>query len=369
MAGMNVGIVGVGGIGLAYAAWIAHREHDVAVWSPRGGSAPLLREEPLRATGILDYTGRVGYADSAQALAARSDVIMIAVPLNGHRFAIDELLPHLRSGQLVIVSSMGSLSALYLYERASALGLEIRVASFGTTALTARRKSPSHVEVMTRRNSLGVSCLPRSRSNKAIAVCDALFGGEFTVDATPLVSTLANSNAVSHVPLALFNWTRIERVENWPQYHFMTPQVAGVIAKLDAERRSVAEAYGIKVRSVEQHLAQSFGTATVNLADIAAELHLRRGGPPGPTDVNTRFLSEDVPYGLVFLFALGSVAGVPTPATEAMIATAGLILGQDFFTANDLVRALRLPSETVDGLLKRVSVDLEQSAATSNHGL
>lgn len=83
------------------------------MWSPRG-SADVLRREPLSATGALEVTLRVGHANSAQELAEFSDVILIAVPLNGHRMVMDALLPHLRSGQLVLVSSMASLSSLYL---------------------------------------------------------------------------------------------------------------------------------------------------------------------------------------------------------------------------------------------------------------
>lgn len=356
MSRVNVGIIGSGGIGLACAAWTAQRGHEVSVWSPRG-SAEALRHEPLCATGALEVTLRVGYADSAQELAARADVILIAVPLNGHRMVMDALLPHLRSGQLVIVSSMASLSSLYLYERALAQGIRVSVASFGTTALTARRKSPTHVNVMTRRASVSVSCLPRCDSQNALTVCEALFGGTgFTTEDSPLVSTLANTNAVTHAPLALFNWTRIERGENWPQYYFMTPHVSAVIEKLDAERRAIANAFGIDVRSIERHFSQSFNIDAERLADIATELHQRRGGPPGPTDVKTRFLSEDVPYGLVFLLALGRVARVSAPITEATITMAGLIVGEEFASGNDLIDALRLSSESVDGLLSRVSI-------------
>lgn len=354
---MKVGIVGTGGIALASAAWMADRGHEASLWSPRGGGADALRDEALRSTGALESKVRVGVADSAAELARRADVLLIAIPLNGHRAAMDALLPHLRSGQMVIVSSMGSLSALYLYEAARTRGLSVAVASFGTTVLTARRQGPAQVRIMTRRTSLGVSCLPRSDQSRALATCEALFGPGFTTDENALASALTNINPVAHGPLALFNWTRIERGESWPQYHFMTPRVAAVIEQLDAERMAVAGAFGLRLRTIERHFAQSFDTQSERLAEIAAELHDKRGGPPGPTDVNTRFLSEDVPYGLVFTLALSHVTQVPAPATEATAAMAGMLLGEDFAAANDLIFALGLPAETVSGLLARVNAD------------
>ena len=352
---MKVGILGTGGIALASAAWMAQRDHEVKLWSPRGGGADALRHEALRSSGVLESTVRVAVADSVAELAQFADVLLLAIPLNGHRAVMDALLPHLRTGQMVIVSSMGSLSALYLYEAAMTRGVPISVASFGTTVLTARRQGPAEVRILTRRTTLGVSCLPRSDQALALKTCETLFGPGFTSDENALATALTNINPVAHGPLALFNWTRIERGENWPQYHFMTPRVAAVIEQLDAERMAVAGAFGLRLRTIERHFAQSFDTQAEHLADIAAELHDKRGGPPGPTDVKTRFLSEDVPYGLIFTLALSHVTQVPAPATEATAAMAGLVVGEDFAAANDFIFALRLPAETVNGLLTRVN--------------
>jgi opine dehydrogenase len=351
---MKIGIAGTGGIGYASAAWLAHGGHDVRVWSPGGRGAHALREAPLQAEGVLAATVRVGVADTAALLARHADAILVAVPVNGHKAVMDALLPHLRSGQTVIVSSMASLSALYLHEQAAARGVDLTVASFGTTVLTARRSGPAQVRIMTRRSELGVAALPAARGSEALQLCRALFGDLFVPQANCLASTLTNINPVAHGPLALFNWTRIERAENWPQYHYMTPQVAGVILRLDAERLALAHAFGLQVRTIEEHFAKSFGTTTPTLAEIAAELHAKRGGPPGPTDTGTRFLAEDVPFGLAFCEVLGALAGVDMPATRAIVQTAGLVLGRDLAAENDLVDALRLRGESRDGLLARV---------------
>ncbi|MEI2744916.1 MAG: NAD/NADP octopine/nopaline dehydrogenase family protein [Ottowia sp.] len=352
---MKIGILGVGGIGLASAAWLAQRGHEAWLWAPRGAA-----REPgagtLVSTGVLDARAQVTWAPSVAALSAACEVLVVAVPVNGHRTVMDALAPHLRPGQTVIVSSMASLSSLYLFEQARRLGVaDLTVASIGTTVLTARREAADRVRIMTRRSQLGVSALPTARQGQVLALCTALFGDGFAVQSNALASALTNINPAAHGPLALFNWTRIERAENWPQYHYMTPGVAAVIEKLDAERLALAAAFGLQVRSIEQHFAQSFGTQAERLADIAAELHAKRGGPPGPTDIHTRFLAEDVPYGLVFCAALGRLASVPTPATDTLIAAASLICGVDHASGNDLLEPLGLARESPAGLLARVN--------------
>jgi len=327
------------------------------LWSPRDNGDIPAGEARIASAGILESNVNTRIAQNVEMLAAYAEVILIAVPANGHKSVIDALLPYLRSSHIVIISSMASLSSLYLYEMALSRGVSITVASFGTTALTARRQKKYHVRIMTRRNSLGVSCLPLSQRKNILTLCESMFGDGFVADENMLFTALANVNPVAHVPLVLFNWTRIELGEHWPQYHFMTPRVSAVIEQLDADRRSVAEAFGLTVRTIGQHFANSFNARSKMLADIAAELHAKRGGPPGPTDMKTRFLFEDVPYGLVFTLTLGKISRTNIPVTNHIAIMAGLITGEDFFPANDLMNALHLPNESVAGLLARVNAD------------
>ncbi|MET3379808.1 NAD/NADP octopine/nopaline dehydrogenase family protein [Variovorax paradoxus] len=350
----RVGIAGTGAIALASAAWLRQAGHGVTMWSPGGQGAEALRTQALEASGIQSFSVTVEVADDAAGLCAASDVLLLALPVNGHKRVMDALLPSLRDGQTVIVSSMASLSSLYLHEAARRAGRQITVASFGTTVLTARRESGTQVRVMTRRKAVGVSALPASETAQAVALCTALFGDGFSAQDSALASALANVNPQSHGPLAVFNWTRIERAENWLQYHCMTPGVSRAIEALDQERRAVAAAFGIELGPIEAHFARSFGTTSEKLEDIAAELHAKRGGPPGPTQVDTRYVTEDMPYGLAFVEALGAIAGVPTPATRTIVDAASLVNGVDFRRENDLLEPLGLANETVAGLLARL---------------
>lgn len=352
MQKVRIGIIGVGAIGLASAAWISQRGFAVGMWSPRSDVHPLMTT-PLTSTGLLGTTQDICLAPNAQALSEAAEVLLIAVPANGHRAVMDAVLPHLRSGQLVIVSAMSSLSSLYLYEAALAQGKRISVASFGATALTARRTSATTVNIMTRRASVGVSCLPQSMLASALATCETLFGGNFVAADDPLATTLSSTAAVGHVPLALFNWTRIERAEVWPQYRYMTPQVSSVIEMLDAERLAVANAFGLSLPGVAQNFIKSFKVQGTSLAEVATALHEQRGGPPGPTAVDTRYLTEDVPFGLVCLLALARMADVATPVTELMIANADLVTGRALSRDNDLLEALGLPANDIAGLQAR----------------
>jgi opine dehydrogenase len=111
----------------------------------------------------------------------------------------------------------------------------------------------------------------------------------------------------------------------------------------------------LELRSIEAHLAASFGAGGADLAAIAAELHAKRGGPPGPATTATRFITEDIPFGLVFTTHLARIADVPCPATKLLIDAVAMIAGPEATTGNDLVGPLRLEQESRAGLLMRVA--------------
>ena len=361
---MIVAIVGAGAIARAYAALLAGAGHAAALWSPSGAGTrdlrtastyvsawPDARAVTLTYSGAVEGTATVAALGSPADLAAAAAVI-VALPAPAYANVLPTIAPHLRPGQTVFVTGALSLAPLWLAELAAAHGTRPVVAASGTTVATARTRDGG-VTVMTIRTRLGAAALPISETRNALALCAALFGDRFDAADSLLAVTLTNINPVAHAAMALANFTRIERGETWPQYHYLTPAVARLIESMDAERRAIAAAFGVRVTTIEAHFQRSFDVPQATLAEIAAELHRRRGGPPGPTSLDTRFVLEDVPYGLVFNAALARIAGVSVPATEAVITTLSTLYGRDFRAENPLIGALGLPAATRQSLLAR----------------
>lgn len=102
----------------------------------------------------------------------------------------------------------------------------------------------------------------------------------------------------------------------------------------------MASAFGLTVRSIELHFHHSFGAPMVDFSDQCRWVHANLGSPNGPATLDTRYITEDVPYGLVFNARMARLAGVATPITDACIALAGGAYGRDFNQANDLIDAI-----------------------------
>jgi opine dehydrogenase len=360
----QVAIAGAGAIARAYAALLARDGHEVALWSPGGAglrdlaasgalaaNSSSARSATLAAVGQVTGAHRVTVLDAPDAIAA-ADVVIVALPANAYASALPRVAAHLRTGQLVFVSGALSLAPLWLAELAAAGGRRPTFAASGTTVATARTREGG-VSVNTVRTRVAVAALPVAATDAALATLCALFGDRFDGADDMLAVTLSNINPVAHSAMALCNLTRIEYGEAWPQYHYLTPAVARLVGAMDAERQAIAAAFGRRVAAIEAHFQRSFDVAQRALADIAAELHRRRGGPPGPTSLDTRFVLEDVPFGLACNAALARIVGVAVPATAATIATLSILYGRDLAGENPLLDALSLPTATKATLAAR----------------
>lgn len=92
------------------------------------------------------------------------------------------------------------------------------------------------------------------------------------------------------------------------------------------------------VRDVEEHYRISFGFEHgLSLTRMAAMVHEVRKGPPGPTSTDTRFVTEDVPFGIVCIERLAREAGVPVPLHSAGIDLFCAIYDRDFRSENHLL--------------------------------
>ena len=341
---MQVAILGAGGIGLGYAALLCAQGHAVTLWSPSGATAVA-----LQSGAVLEATGAVAghFRPAARSRCAEAiegaAVVIIAVPGYGHRRVIDEAAPHLRAGQTVVISAHLSLSALYLAKRLAERGIELPIATWATTVTTGRRAGPVGVNVSGVRSRLDIACVPAAAIDAAEAACRELFGDRFERRADILAIALSNLNPPAHMANSLLNFTRIERGEHWENYGCITEGVGRLIEALDRERLAVAAAFGLAVRTVVEHYVLSFGVPSGSVHEMAQAVNRMRGGnPPGPRSADTRYVLEDVPFGLVPMVAFARIAGVRVPLHESGVELFSAIYGRDFRDDNDLLPALEL---------------------------
>lgn len=355
---VRVGIAGAGSIAFATAALLHARGHDAALWSPSGaGTKALADGAELQAQGALDVRFRPRIAHSAAELAA-NEALLIAVPGYGHKQVMDALAPHIRAGQTVIVSSHLSLGAIYLAGTLAARGVAAPITAWGTTAVTGRRLDPCSVRVNTVRDEVDLCTVPDTAQDAQLALCAELFGPVFTPRAGLLAITLSNLNPQNHMAIALGNMSRMERGEAWSQGQNVTPNIGRLIEALDAERLAIAARLGLAVKTVFEHFHRSFHVPVASISAMNQAMVQQGTGGTGPATADSRYVTEDVPYGLVATAMLGDLAGAPAALHWAGVRLFSAMYGRDFTRENDLLTALDL---------KRRSLAELAAAARSGH--
>lgn len=334
---MKVGIAGAGNIGMGYAGFLSLTGHDARVWSPSGTRTEGLRiGEALVLTGAVEGSCNPQVCTSAEELA-QADVIVLALPAYGHKLVIDALSLHLEKRHTVIISGHLSFAALYLAKKLAQRGVQIPIVAWSTTLLTCKARGANRFNVGAIRSKVDMATVPAGDAGRALETCVALFGERFAPKDDILTIALSNINPQNHVSSALCNLTRIERNESWLQNSMVTSTVGKYIEALDVERVAVASAFGKTVRTIFDHYRLSFDVTGGSVSEMSAKQVERGSDPAGPIGLDTRWIVEDVPFGLVPTIYLAELAGVPVPMHQSSLNIIGACYGRDFAADNNLL--------------------------------
>jgi len=334
---MKVAILGGGAIGITYAAMLTRSGHDVVLWSETAG--PL--NDTIYVEGAFTFSGHIQQNPDLRKAVQNADVLICARGARGTQDLIDQLVPFITSGQTIIFSAELSLCSAYADQMLKSAGKQVPIMSWSTTVVTARRIAADRISCGTIRDRVDYAVTAARDPDDSHAVLAGLFNTEFHQLPSALAVALSNLNPPIHLANALANLTRIEKAENWENYAGITPSVGRVIEALDLERLALAAHFGLKVRTVFEHYLSTFPGITAGPVTAMASQVSSKGPPvPGPRSLDTRYLTEDIPFGLVPLVHIAGLVGVDMPLHKAGIRLASVYAGRDFGAENRMLGAV-----------------------------
>ncbi len=352
---MKVAVVGAGNGGTAVATDLAHRGHDVTLIktsnSIHDDNFNYLIENDGHMT--LDEFGEFKSGDIAHVTRDLSavrgcPVVIVYVQTNYHESVIERLAPELEDGQILLINP-GYLSTAYVLKHCKK---DVIVAEATSSFIDCRIRQPGMIKVGFRnvRNPIGI--YPRSRREEAIAVLDQL-GFPLVYWNSVVETALHNPNMIVHTVGAVMSIPRVEKTNgDYCMYHeVFTPSVWKILEKLDGEKMDVLEHLGFpRIPYVE---ACKFRNSLDDDRD-AKEVFFWYAGMPtrakGPTSVESRYISEDVPQGIVMLEALGKALNIATPVAAGLIEIASAALGRDLRAEGRTIE--RLGRENIEKILR-----------------
>jgi opine dehydrogenase len=338
-------VMGAGHGGLAMAGHLGLMGFEVRLFNRTSARLEAIRERGgIQLSGELSGFGKVTLATDCAAEALEgADVVMVVVPATAHRFMAQACAPHLRDGQVIVLAPGRTLGALEFRQVLTRLGCEadVTIAETQTFLYASRVTGPGQARVFAVKNFIPLATLEAHRIPACLAVVRKAFP-QFIPGDNVLKTGFNNIGTVFHPALMVLNAGWVEDPIDFEFYYQGTSaSVSRVLERLDAERVAVAAAIGIRGMTAREWLYFAYDAVGKTILEA---VHANPGyrGILAPHRMAMRYLTEDVPCGLVPMSSIGRRFGVSTPTMDSIIHMASTLLDRDFCKEGRTVESLGL---------------------------
>jgi len=291
----------------------------IEVEGPNGGFAPL----EMASTDLKAST------DGA-------DIIIIVTGGNFQEKVAESLSTLLRDGQLILLVQGNTCGSLIVRRALDQAGCKAKVdiAEMDNYPMSAWRRAPARIAPIVTKRGLQIATFPGNRIDAVFRRLATLF--PTAVPAKNVVHTgFVNANAMLHVANCVGNAGLIDRGGTYKFYaEGVTPMIGRLYEAINAERVAVAAKLGAKVPDLAAWFELTYGVREKTLSETCQKLTFNSDGPyqatGTPKSFEHKYVSEDVPAGLMPMSAIGKAVGVPTPSIDAVITLAQIMAGTDF---------------------------------------
>lgn len=325
---MKIAVVGAGNAGCAVAADLTLKGHEITLIK----TSHAMHDDNFNY--LINHNGKMTLNEFGEiktayiskvsrdlSLVRGNEIIVIYVQTNFHEELIKKLSPYLENEQIVLINP-GYLSTAYVMKHCN--NKNVIVAEAQSSFIDGRIMKPGYFQVGFRnvRNPIGI--YPVDSKRTAIKKLDKM-QEHFVYLKSVIEAALHNPNLIVHTVGAVMSIPRIEIAKNeFCMYHEVytrnNPSTWSVLEALDEEKMNILEKLGFERLS---YVNACKYRNSIDDESNAKEVFLSYAEMPtrakGPVKVDSRYISEDVPQGLVMLEALGKVLSVPTPICTSLI--------------------------------------------------
>lgn len=304
--------------------------------------------------GVIEGFGPVEFAttDMAKAVSG-ADVIMVIAPAIAHRDIAKSMAPHLAKGQIVFVHPGATFGALEFNQEFARSGIArgaVTLCEAQSLLYATRLVCHGEVSIKGIKQSLAVGVLPAARTAETVAVLSEAFP-EIHAAKNVLETSLTNLNAVMHPTPSLLNASLIESKWDWKYYmDGITPTIGNLVERLDKERIAIGTAVGLDLPGVLEMYHEMYGVEAPTLSETV-RLNKAYWEIAGQKRIDTRYVLEDIPTGLVPMIALAEKFGVPCDIMKTICHLGNYLLDRELMTTGRTLENLGLAGFSKEELL------------------
>lgn len=173
-----------------------------------------------------------------------------------------------------------------------------------------------------------------SRTEKVVSDLNKFFPQYIAVPNIFYTSFL-DINAFVHPISAILNAGRIELTKGDYDFYWggISPGVCANMEAIDNEKIAISEAIGFKQESLNELVHKYYGHPECRhcmISLVTVRFMEETPEAKAPSTTHHRYITEDVPYGLVPLSGLAEKVNVPTPHMDAVITLASTFNGENY---------------------------------------
>ena len=315
-------VYGAGHQGMSMAAHLALNGVDVNLYNRTAENIKKIMESSaVGCSGVVNGNAVIGRA-SSDLSEVISDVVMVTVPSSAHKETARKIAPYVHEQMVIVLNPGRTFGAIDFAEELKRNGVRSlpQIAETQTIVYTCRKSGENSVNIFALKKDVKISAINGSDIQYILnAVPDCLRPYFTPVDSVALTS-LSNIGMVLHCAPVMMNvgWIECEKADFKYYYDGISKSVANMMEKIDAERIAVAKAGGFEVESLKQWLERTYYVKGETLFECIQNNKAYRE-IDAPPSLNTRYIFEDVPNGLVPIEAMGQEYGIPTPNITTII--------------------------------------------------
>lgn len=357
---MKIAVLGSGNGGCAVAADYALHGHDVSIFDfpqfPSNIDA-IANANGIKATGQVEGFASISYAGYDILKATQNaDLIFVVGPSYSHLPMAQAYKKVMQNGQKIIICP-GTNGGSLVFKKELGITFAddtITVAETSTLPYACRIQDPGEIHIYLKlKSGLFIASLPASKNQEIFNLFSSVYP-DSTLYENVFQTILQNGNNVIHPAISLLNVGRIESPEDFLFYEQgVTPAGGRLMKAVDDERMALAKALEVSIIS-EPETGIIQGYMTENNYDTGYSKAPGFKGIVAQTQIDYRYFTEDVGFGLILLTDLAKVVGVKTPVMNAIIEIVSVLLERDF--KKEAQRTLK--SFGLDGLSKKELIEM-----------
>jgi opine dehydrogenase len=328
----KIAVISSGNGGQSMAAYFAYLGYRVALYARETERVDMFSDFRFTLSGVINAETEVELISSDMGeVIEDAQLIMVTTPAQYHPIVARAMAPHLVDGQAVVLNPGRTFGTMAFSRVLMECGskAEIMLGETDTFTFTCRCPELRKPQIYKIKDAVRLAAHDNSYSSELLGLLHEIFD-MYSLAESVLYTGFANIGMIFHPMPILMNITRVEAKEDFKFYvQGISPLVASILEKMDVERISVAKAYGVFVPSARRWLAECYGSRGDTLYERIQNTDAYKT-VLAPTDIDTRYIFEDILTGCVPTSCAGKAAGVNTEVLDTLIKWASILYGRDF---------------------------------------